>query len=56
LFSRGTIYRRVRPLHAKGDGGERLAAAQALVARLSHPPMTSDELLADRRRAFAADE
>lgn len=56
LFSRGTIYRRVRPANANGDGPERLAAAQALVARLSQPPMTSEELLADRRRAFAAGE
>jgi hypothetical protein len=56
LFARGTIYRRIRPVHANGSGPERLAAAQALVARLSRPPMTSDELLADRRRAFAADE
>lgn len=52
FFSRGTIYRRRRPAHAKGDGAERLAAAQALVARMSHPPINSDELLADRRRAF----
>lgn len=56
FFSRGTIYRRLRPAHAKGDGGERLAAAQALVARLSRPPMSSDELLAERRRAFEAGE
>src|SRR4051794_16081514 len=38
-FPGGTIYRRRRPAYAKGDGTERLAAAQALVARMSHPPM-----------------
>jgi hypothetical protein len=56
LFSRGTIYRRARPANARGDGPVRLAAAQTLVARLSHRPMSSDELLADRRRAFALGE
>jgi hypothetical protein len=52
FFSRGTIYRRVRAVHAKGDGRERLAAAQAIVAKFSKPPMSSDELIDDRRRAF----
>ena len=55
FFSRGTIYRRVRPAHAKGDGAARLAAAQAIVASFSHPPMSSDELLAERRRSFEAE-
>jgi hypothetical protein len=56
FFSRGTIYRRARPVHAKGDGRERLAAAQAIVAKFSKPPMSSDELISDRRREFRAGE
>jgi hypothetical protein len=56
FFSRGTIYRRIRPRHSRGEGPDRLAAAQALVARLSAPPMSSDELIADRRRAAAAQQ
>lgn len=53
FFARGTIYRRSAghglPL---GDGPARLAAAQALVRALSHPVMSSDELIAERRGEF----
>ncbi|HEX9932830.1 MAG TPA: hypothetical protein VGB08_08320 [Allosphingosinicella sp.] len=55
FFSRGTIYRRLRPRPAGGDGAMRLAAAQALVARFSQPPMNSEELIAERRRAAKAE-
>jgi hypothetical protein len=56
FFSRGTIYRPVRPAHAKGDGAARLAAAQALVVRFSHPAAGADALIEERRRAFEAGE
>jgi len=56
FFSRGTIYRRALPMHSKGDGKARLAAAQAIVAKFSKPPMSSDELIEERRRAFEAGE
>lgn len=56
FFARGTIYRRIRPAHSRGDGAARLAAAQALVARFSHPPMSADELIAERRRAAETGE
>lgn len=56
FFSRGTIYRRARPAHSKGDGSTRLAAAQAVVAKFSRPPMSADELIEERRRAFQAGE
>jgi len=52
LFSRGTIYRRTVPPPLSEGGATRLAAAQALVRKLSHPPMRSEELLAERRLAF----
>lgn len=56
FFSRGTIYRRAAPLPVRGGGRARLAAAQALVAKFSHPPMSSDELIEERRRAFERGE
>ena len=52
LFSRGTIYRRAVPQAPSDDGATRLAAAQALVRELRHPPMGSDELIRERRLAF----
>ena len=52
FFSRGTIYRRAVPPVPSEDGGARLAAAQALVRRLAHPPMRSEELIAERGLAF----
>lgn len=55
FFARGTIYRRAMPVAARGDGPARLAAAQALVRALPHPVMSSDELIAERRREFEAE-
>jgi len=52
FFSRGTIYRAVAAPGPSEDGAARLAAAQALVRRLPHPPMRSHELISERRRAF----
>ncbi len=52
FFSRGTIYRRAVPQGRSEDGAARLAAAQALVRKLAHPPMGSDELIRQRRLAF----
>jgi hypothetical protein len=48
FFSRGTIYRRGAPRPSSEDGAARLAATQALVRQLAHPPMRSDELIAER--------
>lgn len=56
FFSRGTIYRRAGTPPAPGDGRSRLAAAQAIVAKFSRPPMSSDELIEERRRAFERGE
>jgi hypothetical protein len=55
FFSRGTIYRRLRNDRA-GDGETRLGRAQAIVARFSRRPINSNELVAERRRAFDAEE
>lgn len=52
FFNRGTIYRRRRPVHVGGDGQSRLSAAQAVVAKLSRLPMTSAQLIEERRRDF----
>jgi hypothetical protein len=56
LFSRGTIYRRTVPPPLSEGGATRLAAAQALVRKLSHPPMRSEDLLAERRLAFVREK
>jgi hypothetical protein len=56
LFSRGTIYRRAVPQTPSEDGAARLAAAQALVRHLSHTPMRSEELVAERRLAFDGEQ
>ena len=55
FFSRGTIYRRAADRASAGDGQTRLKAAQAIVARFSRPPMSAEELIAERRRAFDAE-
>lgn len=55
FFSRGTIYRRAVPPAPSGDGAARLAAARAIIRDMAHPPMGSNELLAERRRAFDAE-
>jgi len=56
FFSRGTIYRRSGPARPEGSGAARLAAARALVRKLPHPPMSADELVAERRRAYESGE
>jgi hypothetical protein len=56
FFARGTIYRRAGPAGPPSDGASRLAAAKALLARMPGRPMSSNELLAQRRRAFGAGE
>jgi hypothetical protein len=56
FFSRGTIYRRAAPPAPSRDGAARLAAAQELVRQLAHPPMRSDELIQERRRAFKGEK
>ena len=55
IFSRGTIYRRAVPPVLSEDAAARLAAAQALVRRLPHRPMSSNELISERRRAFGGE-
>lgn len=52
FFSRGTIYQRDIPRGRSEGGVARLAAAQALVRKLAHPPMASGELIRRRRIAF----
>jgi hypothetical protein len=52
FFARGTIYRPSAPPSQLASGAARLAAAQAIVARLPHHAITSDELIAERRAAF----
>jgi hypothetical protein len=49
LFARGTIYRFVRPV-ARLGGARRLAAARAILAASPGAIMSSEELIADRRR------
>jgi hypothetical protein len=56
FFSRGTIYRRALQPAVSQGGHARLAAAQALVRQLSHPPMASDELVSERHRAFEVEK
>jgi len=56
FFSRGTIYRRVGQQSPPSDGASRLAAARAILAQMPGRPMSSDELLAERRRAFGSGE
>ena len=55
FFSKGMIYRRAAPIVASEDAAARLAAARTLVRQLPHPPMTSDELISERRRAFESE-
>ena len=62
LFARGTVYRRPgsmadrAPAAARPTATERLAAAKAILATMPHPIMTSDELIAARRREFELGE
>jgi hypothetical protein len=55
LFSRGTVYH--QPSSARGNAGglsaaERVAAARAILAQSPNGIMTSEELIAERRREF----
>ena len=52
FFSRGTVYRPSAPPLQPSGGAARLAAAQAIVARMAHNILTSDELIAERRASF----
>ena len=55
LFSRGTVYRRpgvATPSEKRPSAAERLAAARAILATMPHPIMSSQELIAERRREF----
>ena len=56
FFSRGTIYHRALPPTVSEGGRARLAAGQALVRQLSHPPMRSDELVSERHRSFGGEK
>lgn len=58
LFARGTIYRRIGQMkHAspRRSGAERLAAARAILATMPHPIMSSEELIAERHKAFESE-
>ena len=59
LFSRGTIYQRPgQPSLAekRPSAAERLAAARAILATMPYPIMSSEELIAERRREFERGE
>ncbi|MFM2410844.1 MAG: hypothetical protein RL481_1672 [Pseudomonadota bacterium] len=62
LFARGTVYRRshvaiVDPKTTpRRSAAERVAAARAILATMPYPIMSSEELIADRRREFERDE
>jgi hypothetical protein len=56
FFSRGTVYRRIASGPPRGDGRARLAAAQAIVRNMPYPIMSSDQLIAERSRAFERGE
>ncbi len=52
FFARGTIYRRAGQPTRPAGGAARLAMARALLSQMPTRPVTSDELVAERRRAF----
>lgn len=52
FFARGTVYRRAHPPAARLDGPARLKRAWELVRQLPYEVMGSEELIAERRRAF----
>lgn len=64
MFSRGTTYRRpapaqpaeAKPAEIRPSAVERLAAARAILATMPYPIMSSDELIAERRREFERGE
>lgn len=59
LFARGTIYRRRGSANANESrlsAAERIAAARAILAQSPHPIMSSEELIAERRREFERGE
>lgn len=53
LFARGTIYRRNSYGQPRAPAAERIAAARAILRASPHPIMSSDELIAERRREAA---
>jgi hypothetical protein len=59
LFSRGTIYRRLGSVKSEVQSlgaAERVAAARAILAQSPFEIMTSEELIAERRREFERGE
>jgi hypothetical protein len=62
MFARGTVYRRHTLVDAAlnttppPSATERLAAARAILATMPYPIMTSEELIAERRREFERGE
>jgi len=59
LFSRGTVYQRPSPASANErspSAAERIAAARAILAQSPFGIMSSDELIAERRREFERGE
>ena len=55
LFSRGTVYRRFAqnsPAEQRPSAVERVALARAILAQSPQPTMSSEELIAERRREF----
>jgi hypothetical protein len=56
LFARGTIYRRAGERRPPADGLARFAAARAILAQMPGRPMSSDELIEQRRRSFGQGE
>lgn len=59
LFSRGTVYQRPSPASAnerRPSAAERIAAARAILAQSPFGIMSSDELIAERRREFERGE
>ena len=55
LFSRGTVYRRPAqnsPAEQRKSAVERIALARAILAQSPYPIMSSEELIAERRREF----
>lgn len=55
LFSRGTVYRpcaQNSSAELRPSAAERIASARAILAQSPHPMMSSQELIAERRREF----
>jgi hypothetical protein len=54
MFARGTIYRRLTAnvLQQRPSAAERIAQARAILAETPYPMMSSQELIAERRKEF----